>query len=291
MAKFRSLLLVTLLASLSTVLAESWKVGDVNLQVISRDGAKKVDQKLEYPQVAADISAEPTDSLKFSFKIQNKERPHQAMVLFKSKDEFEDEIMIAASVKTSGKGRFEIEFGKSDRKFKYGTRSYSMTFLVGGPKIDEPYKYELGQIQVQGPSSNPVPRPARNEFSSRPEIHHQFRSDQKLINTAISGAFTLLVLSPFAVLFLLWSQLGIKFEPLQALVQRPLDLIAAIVFFGSITGIEYVFYSYWTHVTLFPVLQYLGVLSVVAFVSGRSVLSTVQERRLQRTANSAKKDK
>lgn len=80
-----------------------------------------------------------------------------------------------------------------------------------------------------------------------------------------------------------WSQLGIKFEPLKALAQNPVDLIMALIFFGSLAGIEYVFYSYWTHVTLFPVLQYLGVLSVVAIASGRSVLSAVQTRRLKRT--------
>ncbi|KAF9998861.1 hypothetical protein BGZ80_004811 [Entomortierella chlamydospora] len=288
MAKFRSLLLVTLLASLSTVIAESWKVSDINLQVASRDGTKKIDHKLEYPQVIDELTASSTDSLKFTFKIQNTERPHQAMVLFQSQDEFQDEIMVAASVKGSGKGRFELEFAKADPKFRYGTRKYSMTFLVGGPKIDEPFKYKLGQIEVQGPSSNPPTRPTRVEYKARPEIYHQFRADQKLINTAISGTFTLLVLTPFAALFLLWGQLGINFAPLKALAHRPLDLIAAVVFFGSITGIEFVFYSYWTHVTLFPVLQYLGVLSLVAFISGRSVLSTVQERRLQRT-ESAKK--
>jgi oligosaccharyltransferase complex subunit delta (ribophorin II) len=74
------------------------------------------------------------------------------------------------------------------------------------------------------------------------------------------------------------------------MLSRPLDLITSLVFFGSLAGIEYVFYLYWTHVTLFPVLQYLGALSVVAFFSGRSALSAVQVRRLQRTATPAKKD-
>lgn len=84
--------------------------------------------------------------------------------------------------------------------------------------------------------------------------------------------------------------MGIKFEPLQAMATKPFDLINAVIFFGSIAGIEFVFYSYWTHVTLFPVLQALGGLSVVAFISGRYVLSAVQTRRLQRTAGSAKKE-
>ncbi|KAF9287294.1 proteasome regulatory particle base subunit [Mortierella alpina] len=290
MAKFRSLLVLTLLASISTVLAESWKVSDINLAVISRDGGKKDERKLEYPYAGEDLIAESTDSLKFSFKVENKERPHQAMVLFQSQDDFQDEIMVAASVKSSGKGRFELNFAKADPKFKYGTRKYSMAFLVGGSKVDEPFKYTLGNIEIKGPSSNPSVRPSGVEYTVKPEIYHQFRPDQKLINTVVSGFFTVLVLAPFTVLFLLWSQLGIKFEPLKALTQKPLELVSALMFFGSLAGIEYVFYSYWTHVTLFPVLQYLGVLSLVAVVSGRSVLSAVQTRRIQRTSGSAKKE-
>ncbi|KAI1317455.1 proteasome regulatory particle base subunit [Mortierella claussenii] len=289
MAKLQSLLLLTLLASLSAVVAKSWSVNDISLQVVSRDGAKKTVQTLEYPYAIDNISADATDSLKFSFKLENSERPHQAMVVFQSQDEFQDEIMVAASVKSSGKGRFELNFAKGDRRFRYGTRKYSMTFLVGGPKIESPFRYTLGQIEVQGPSANPTVRPSRVEYKSQPEIHHQFRPDQKLINRAISGAFTLFVLTPFAALFILWSRLDIKFEPLKALVQRPLDLAASVIFFSSLAGIEYVFYSYWTHVTLFPVLQYLGVLSLVAIVSGRAVLTSVQARRLQRIG-SAKKE-
>jgi len=54
------------------------------------------------------LKADATDILKFSFKVENKERPHQAMVIFQSQDEFQDEIMVAAAVKPSGKGRFEL---------------------------------------------------------------------------------------------------------------------------------------------------------------------------------------
>ncbi|KAG0216863.1 Dolichyl-diphosphooligosaccharide--protein glycosyltransferase subunit Swp1 [Mortierella sp. GBAus27b] len=289
MAKFRTLLVAALLASISSVLAESWKVNDINLQLVSADGAKKAEHKLEYPYEVKDLSADPTDSLKFSFKLENSERPHQAMVLFQSQDEYKDEIMVAAPVKSSGKGRFELNFARADRKFRYDTRSYSMTLLIGGFKVAEPFKYTLGYIEVKGSTSNPATRPKRVEYKARPEIHHQFRPDQKLIDQNISGAFTILVLTPFAVLLVLWSQLAIRFEPLIALFSRPLDLITSLVFFGSLAGIEYVLYLYWSHVTLFPVLQYLGVLSIVAFLSGRAALSTIQKRRLQRTGLSEKK--
>ncbi|KAG0025350.1 proteasome regulatory particle base subunit [Podila clonocystis] len=289
MAKFSSLFLTAVLAAVVAG-SSSWKVADINLSVVAKDGIKKAEHKLVYPKAisSADaFAADPTDHLKLSFKVENSERPHQAMVRFQSKDEQADQIMVAASVKkASGKGRFELDFAKSDKKFKYGTRKYDMTLLVGGPQVEESLQYALGEIEVRGPSTNPPVRAARVQYQAQPEIHHQFRPDQKLINVAISGFFSLLVLSPVAVLIGLWSQLGIKFEPLKALAQNPVDLIMAVVFFASLTGIEYVFYSYWTHVTLFPVLQYLGVLSVVAIASGRSVLSAVQTRRLKRTEKS-----
>ncbi|KAF9378460.1 hypothetical protein CPC16_011282 [Podila verticillata] len=268
----------------------SWKVDDVHLSIIAKDGTKKQEHKLEYPYAVESVSAGPTDSLKFSFKVLNAERPHQAMLIFQSQDEHADEVMVATSVKSSGKGRVELNFAQASPKFGYGTRKYSMTFLMGGPKVDEPFKYTLGHIQVQGPDSNPPLRPVQADYKSLPEIAHQFRPEQMLINRAVSGIFSLLVLAPFAALFCLWSQLGMRFEPLKALTHRPVDLITAILFFGSLAGIEFVFYSYWTHVTLFPVLQYVGVLSVIALVSGRSVLSVVQERRLQRSRTESKKD-
>ncbi|KAG0036823.1 hypothetical protein BGZ82_003657 [Podila clonocystis] len=268
----------------------SWKVEDIHLSIIAKDGTKKQEHTLEYPYAIENVSAGPTDSLKFSFKVLNTERPHQAMLIFQSQDEHADEVMVATSVKSSGKGRVELNFARASPKFKYGTRKYSMTFLMGGPKVDEPFRYTLGHIQIEGPDTNPPVRPVQADYKSLPEIAHQFRPEQKLINRAVSSLFSLLALAPFAVLFGLWSQLGLRFEPLKALAHRPMDLITAVVFFGSLIGIELVFYSYWTHVTLFPVLQYVGVLTIIALVSGRSVLSVVQERRLQRSRTESKKE-
>lgn len=67
-----------------------------------------MNNRLEYPYAVQDLTADSTDVFKFSFKIDNKEKPHQAMVVFQSQDEFQDEIMVAASVKSSGKGRFDL---------------------------------------------------------------------------------------------------------------------------------------------------------------------------------------
>lgn len=88
-----------------------------------------------------------------------------------------------------------------------------MTFLMGGPKVDEPFKYTLGHIEVQGPDSNPPLRPVQVDYKSLPEFAHQFLPEQKLINRAVSGLFSLLVLAPFAVLFGLVSKNELLLDP------------------------------------------------------------------------------
>ena len=52
------------------------------------------------------------------------------------------------------------------------------------------------------------------------------------------------------------------------------------LFIGSIIGIEFVFFLYYTVWNLFQTLPVLGVVGLVAFLSGSRALTEVQERRL-----------
>jgi oligosaccharyltransferase complex subunit delta (ribophorin II) len=56
--------------------------------------------------------------------------------------------------------------------------------------------------------------------------------------------------------------------------------ISHALFFGSIVGMEFVFYMYYTSWKLFTVLPIAGAVGVVAFLSGSGALTEVQERRL-----------
>jgi oligosaccharyltransferase complex subunit delta (ribophorin II) len=56
--------------------------------------------------------------------------------------------------------------------------------------------------------------------------------------------------------------------------------VSHVLFVGSIVGIEVVFFMYYTTWNLFQTLPVLGVVSVVAFLSGSRALTEVQERRL-----------
>ncbi|KAF9972452.1 hypothetical protein BGZ73_004434 [Actinomortierella ambigua] len=281
--------------------ASVWPVSDITLSISDKTRVQTKEHKLNYPTALNEpVLAQAGEIIKLSFKVGDhngkKAVPHQAMIRFQSQDEHSDSILVPGTVsKSSGRGRVEIDLGSSitDERFKYDTRQYSMELLIGGFVQDlESYKYELGTIKIEAPTSNPAVRPARVSYTAQPEIHHQFRPDQKLINVFVSGTFTVLVLLPWLVLAFLWSKLNIRFEPLRALGQNPVDVFMALLFLVSLFSIETTLYSYWVGVTLFPTLQQLGVWSVIAAISGRSVLSAVQKRRLQRTGgdSGAKKE-
>ncbi|KAG0251815.1 hypothetical protein DFQ27_008508 [Actinomortierella ambigua] len=281
--------------------ASLWPVNDITLSILDKARSQTKELHLDYPTaLSTPVLAQAGEVVKLSFKIGEhngkKALPHQAMIRFQSKDEYADSIMVVGSVsKSSGRGRIEIDLASStaDERFKYNTRQYNMELLIGGYIQDlDSFKYDLGTIEIEAPASNPAIRPARVAYTAQPEIHHQFRPDQKLINVVVSGTFTALVLAPWLILALLWSRLNIRFEPLRALAQNPKDIFMALLFMVSLFSIETTLYSYWVGVTLFPTLQQLGVWSVVAAVSGRSALSALQKRRLQRTGgdSGAKKE-
>ena len=56
--------------------------------------------------------------------------------------------------------------------------------------------------------------------------------------------------------------------------------VSHILFVSSIVGIEFVFFLYYTAWNLFQTLPVLGVVGLVAFLSGSRALTEVQERRL-----------
>lgn len=51
-------------------------------------------------------------------------------------------------------------------------------------------------------------------------------------------------------------------------------------FLGSLVGLEYLFYLYWTRLDLIQTLTYLGGLSIITFFTGQRALSSIQSRRM-----------
>ena len=76
-----------------------------------------------------------------------------------------------------------------------------------------------------------------------------------------------------------WLSLGANLNHLTAALSNA--PISHILFFGSIVGLEGIFFLYYTHWNLFQTLPAVAVVGSVAFVSGSRALTEVQERRLE----------
>lgn len=152
------------------------------------------------------------------------------------------------------------------------------------------------ELKIKRDSSHPpTTYKAPLRYGKLPEIHHIFRADPKNPPKIISLAFALAVVAAVPVLFisvsrkletiaqtetnvLQWLILGGNVTDLgSALASAP---IAHALFFGSIIAMEGVFFLYYSSWNLFQTLPVIGLVGVVAFLSGNSALAEVQSRRL-----------
>lgn len=126
-----------------------------------------------------------------------------------------------------------------------------------------------------------VPQPATNKpvrYGKLEEIHHIFRSDPQSPPMVITLAFAGLALATIPVLLGGWFALGANINHIsEALSNAP---VAHALFFGSIVGMEGIFFMYYSSWNLFQTLPAAGVAGVVAVVSGSRALTEVQNRRL-----------
>lgn len=142
-----------------------------------------------------------------------------------------------------------------------------------------PLKQHTFDLTVQPDSNAPLAAPSPPErYSSKPEIHHIFRSDPQSPPRIISLVFTLAVLATVPVLLGVWTFLGGNVDHLsKAFGASP---IAHGLFLGSIVAMEGVFLMYYVSWNLFQTLPVATVVGTVAFVSGSRALTEVQDRRL-----------
>ena len=131
-------------------------------------------------------------------------------------------------------------------------------------------------------------------YGKLPEIHHTFRSDPKNPPVIVSLLFTVAVLATVPVLFgtvrivpprrrvqlivVQWLYLGANVYHLgKAMQEAP---VSHALFYGSIIGLEGIFFLYYSSWNLFQTLPAVLAVGAVTFLSGSRALTEVQERRL-----------
>ncbi|KAI8074960.1 Oligosaccharyltransferase subunit Ribophorin II-domain-containing protein [Gongronella butleri] len=119
-------------------------------------------------------------------------------------------------------------------------------------------------------------------FTIQPEIHHQFRAAETMPATWFSQLFALVTLSPWLLLVVGWSLIGITPNSVvSGLSNRERGGAHWIVAFVVALGVtDYMFYLYWTRWNIFETLKYTAVWGLVLFAVGQRALSVLYDHRV-----------
>lgn len=142
-----------------------------------------------------------------------------------------------------------------------------------------PWKSSAFDIVVRRDESATSPTPEKpTRYGKLSEIHHIFRADPTSPPWVITVVFTAAALTLLPALIIGWTTLGANLNHLSdALSHSPLS---HAVFFGSLVGLEGIFFMYYTTWNLFQTLPAVAAVGLVAVLSGSRALTEVQGRRL-----------
>ncbi|KAG6819562.1 hypothetical protein H0H93_010727 [Arthromyces matolae] len=246
--------------------------------VSSSSGSQLLSETLSLNRpLSTPVSLEKDTTLKLTFQVVEKDsgngvQPHQTFLRFYDEKSGEEGIQ-PVRVTPGGKAKFELNMAKPPLSLPpTADTPLKVTLIIGSP-IHTPFKVELFDLVV--PASQPAPvHPNEQTFHPLPEIHHTFRPEPKLPPRPISLLFSAVVLAPWAVLFVLWSQVSIRVPHLFST-----SILPFILTLGAFEGL---LVWYWVDLKLGQVLGYGAVLGVVTILTGKQALSKIADVRTSR---------
>ncbi|TWU76177.1 hypothetical protein ED733_002850 [Metarhizium rileyi] len=270
----------TALALAGAAHAATWTFADASVSVGSKTSEKTVETFSDAVRVKKTIELGHLDTLKVALTTKEgskARRPHQAFLVIREASGLEAPFPL--TVKESGKGVVQISHRDLPAQLLTTASPLEASLVLGStgsakgsvtPVFDIAVKLDPGQ-----PTSSPV---APLRYGKLAEIHHVFRADPKNPPKIVSFVFSLAVLATVPALFIGWTVLGGNFSHAsKAIGNAPLS---HVLFFGSIIAMEGVFFLYYSAWSLFQTLPMMGVVAVVAVLSGAKALGEVQSRRL-----------
>jgi len=236
------------------------------------------------------VPLSPKDVLKLSFTLKDGDtvgRPHQAFLLIKdSLGELETFFPLAVKEST-GKAKIDIS-QKEIPAHLLDTPELDLTLVLGSfgsstsgslipigkvaPILDAAAKAALEKQREKDFGEDNV------VYKPKDEIRHIFRDDPKSPSKIITLIFLLAVIAAYAGIFGVWFPvLGANFKHLpKALRSAP---VSHPLFLASLMSLEGLFFMYYTSWNLFQTLGGVGLVGVVAFLSGSRALREVRARR------------
>ncbi|XP_005100783.1 dolichyl-diphosphooligosaccharide--protein glycosyltransferase subunit 2 [Aplysia californica] len=233
--------------------------------------------KLVHPNKAASVlEADYHQKVIMKFQLKDKSsgqlmNAHQTFVRLTNLKTKQEIIFVTESDNTFT-NKFDLDVGASAKDFASVSGKYSMELIVGDAVIENPFSWLLADISLTFPEGGEAKADALSQYAKKPEIKHKFNVPEKRPPATVSMAFTALVLSPIAILLILWLRIGVNIS------NFPLSL-SAVGFHVCLGAIFGLYYCYWTQLNMFVTLRYLGILAIPTFLFGNRLLSGLASKR------------
>ncbi|XP_060077704.1 dolichyl-diphosphooligosaccharide--protein glycosyltransferase subunit 2-like isoform X2 [Ylistrum balloti] len=232
--------------------------------------------KIQHPNKAAN-AFEADYHQKIVMKFQLKEKvsgkplsAHQTFVKMTNQKTQQEIIFVA---ETSGDSyKFDLDVGARASDFGHQSGKYSMELVVGDAVVENPFSWTMADVNLAFPEKTAEKKSGESPYTKKPEIKHVFREAEKRPPAVVSMTFTALVFLPALILLFLWMQIGANIS------NFPMSM-SAIGFHLCLGGVFALYYCYWTHLTMFDTLRYLGLISIPLFIFGNRLLSSIAARR------------
>ncbi|KAF8528658.1 Oligosaccharyltransferase subunit Ribophorin II-domain-containing protein [Trichophaea hybrida] len=240
--------------------------------------------------LASSVPLGPKDILKLSFTLKDGDtagRPHQAFLLVKD-SQSELETYFPLTVKgSSGKAKVDIPKKHPLAPSRHPELDFTLVLGSFGSSTTPGSLISIGKITpVIDPSAKAALETQRKKdfgegnvvYKPKDEIRHIFRPDPKSPSKIITLVFLLAVIAGYAGLFGVWFPvLGANFKHFpKAIRTAPLS---HPLFLVSLLSLEGIFFMYYTSWNLFQTLPAVGLVGVIAFLSGSRALREVRARR------------
>ncbi|OTB04477.1 hypothetical protein M426DRAFT_320831 [Hypoxylon sp. CI-4A] len=276
---------ILLLAAGAAQAASSWGFDDAKLTVSPKKADFKEKDVRQFndqsPLLPTPVLFDSADTLKLSFTAKGNgkpKRPHQAFFTLKNPVTGLD-TAFPLTVKDNGRASVELKYTDLPIQIALATAPLKAGIILASFGPDAGLRKEIFTVQLtRDPATPPAVYEQPIRYHKLDEIHHEFRDDPQSPPIVISLVFVLAVLVTIPVLLISWLALGANLSHLpKALAAAP---VAHGVFFGSIVAMEGVFFLYYSTWNLFQTLPAIGVVAILAFLSGPKALGEVQSRRL-----------
>jgi len=183
------------------------------------------------------------------------------------------EIFFVAEANSDGHYKFTLDVGTTGKdSFNNLSGKYRITLIVGDSTIQIPIAWTLGDVSLTFSGQPKKTRRDDRITEHKPIIEHMFRVPDKRPPKVVSTAFTVLVLSPLLIMFVMWAKIGVNVSNLQMTVPT-------VVFHIGLACIFVLYYMFWVQLNMFHTLKLLVFIGGMTFLGGNKMLADMAAAR------------